>query len=168
MEPAGRTGACSKDFEHVTVFLSGEANVTASALIKSFDSIFVNSNHVQQRRLLQDGRGRWHCESKCVSYCHSTRPFRKLRYLSAEHSLRLQVKVQVVALQRKPGGKNTNRQVWYRMTPPVPDHKRRRGSQSLCWTNCLTQIQSTAPKMTMIVLMCFSEPSVPKEQKPWK
>lgn len=78
---------------------------------------------MQQGRLLQDGRGRRHCQSKCVSYCHSTRPFRKLRYMSAEHSLRLHVKVQALALQRKLGGKNTNRQVWYRMTPPVPDHK---------------------------------------------
>lgn len=65
-------------------------------------------------------------------------------------------------------GNNTNRQAWYRMTPPVPGHRTRRGSQSLCCTNCSTQIQSTPPRMTMIVLMYFSEPSVPKEQKPRK
>lgn len=91
----------------------------------------------------------------------------KTQVPSAEHSRRLQIKVQAHSLQRKLGGKNTNRQAWYRMTP-VPGHKTRRGSQSLCWTNCSTQIQSTAPRMTMIVLMYFSEPSVPKEQKPRK
>lgn len=78
---------------------------------------------------------------------------------------RLQVKVRAHSLQRNLGGKNTNSQAWYRMTAPVPGHKRRRGSQSLCRTNCSTRIQRTAPRMTLIVLMYFSEPSVPKEQK---
>lgn len=107
--------------------------------------------------------GRRHCDSKkCVSRRHSA------RQLTAEHGLRLRVKVQAHPLQRQLGGKSTNRQAWYRMTPPAPGHKRRRGSQSLCWTNCSTQSQSAAPRMTMIVPVHFSEPSVPKEQKPRK
>ncbi|XP_049331875.1 E3 SUMO-protein ligase ZBED1-like [Astyanax mexicanus] len=107
-----------KPFEQATVFLSGEAYVTSSALpplVKglqkstqkiSFESAPVNSFQTSAGHEMVS---RWEGEIKfkevgknvCLIAAALDPRFRKLRFLSSDDSLKVQIKVQTLALQAK-------------------------------------------------------------------
>ncbi|XP_076849046.1 E3 SUMO-protein ligase ZBED1-like isoform X2 [Brachyhypopomus gauderio] len=107
-----------KPFEQATVFLSGDTYVTASALpplvkglLKSTQKTSFTSGSVNsfQTTAAQEMASRWEGENKfredgqnvCIIAAALDPRFRKLKFLSSDDILKVQVKVQTLALQAK-------------------------------------------------------------------
>ncbi|XP_065119297.1 E3 SUMO-protein ligase ZBED1-like [Paramisgurnus dabryanus] len=142
-----------KPFECATVFLSAQDYVTVSALpplVKGLQKSAQNTSFETtavkafQAAAAEEIASRWMKETTfrddahnvCIIAAALDPRFRKLRFLSEEESLKVQFKIQALALQQKKVRERKHSNLMWNRRTQMPYPSLQREGQCLCWTLC--------------------------------